>query len=83
MDPVSLDDQAILVRASHQMRAFEDRFLTIGLPYRVIGGPRFYERLEIRDAMAYFRLAVSTDDDLAGWATRRSKRSRCRRGKTA
>ncbi|MEY4697893.1 MAG: hypothetical protein RIT14_2321 [Pseudomonadota bacterium] len=60
-----LNDQAILVRASHQMRAFEDRFLTIGLPYRVIGGPRFYERLEIRDAMAYFRLAVSPDDDLA------------------
>ena len=56
---------AILVRASHQMRAFEDRFLTIGLPYRVIGGPRFYERQEIRDAMAYFRLAVSPDDDLA------------------
>jgi len=53
------------VRASHQMRAFEDRFLTIGLPYRVIGGPRFYERLEIRDAMAYFRLAVSPEDDLA------------------
>ncbi|SEN40857.1 ATP-dependent helicase [Palleronia pelagia] len=65
MEPVSLDDQAILVRASHQMRAFEDRFLTIGLPYRVIGGPRFYERLEIRDAMAYFRCAVSPDDDLA------------------
>ena len=65
MDPVGLDDQAILVRASHQMRAFEDRFLTIGLPYRVIGGPRFYERLEIRDAMAYFRLAVSPADDLA------------------
>ncbi|GHE00730.1 ATPase AAA [Defluviimonas sp. 20V17] len=63
--PKSLDDMAILVRASHQMRAFEDRFLTIGLPYRVIGGPRFYERLEIRDAMAYFRLAVSPDDDLA------------------
>ncbi|MGL4279782.1 MAG: ATP-dependent helicase [Albidovulum sp.] len=60
-----LDEMAILVRASHQMRAFEDRFLTIGLPYRVIGGPRFYERLEIRDAMAYFRLAVSPDDDLA------------------
>jgi len=56
---------AILVRASHQMRAFEDRFLTIGLPYRVIGGPRFYERQEIRDAMAYFRLAVSPEDDLA------------------
>jgi DNA helicase II / ATP-dependent DNA helicase PcrA len=65
MDPVDLNHQAILVRASHQMRAFEDRFLTIGLPYRVIGGPRFYERLEIRDAMAYFRLAVSPDDDLA------------------
>ena len=62
---MGLDSMAILVRASHQMRAFEDRFLTIGLPYRVIGGPRFYERLEIRDAMAYFRLAVSQDDDLA------------------
>ena len=65
MAPVPLDDMAILVRATHQMRAFEDRFLTIGLPYRVIGGPRFYERLEIRDAMAYFRLVVSPDDDLA------------------
>ncbi len=63
--PFSLDDIAILVRASHQMRAFEDRFLTIGLPYRVIGGPRFYERMEIRDAMAYFRLVVSPSDDLA------------------
>ena len=63
--PMGLDDCAILVRASHQMRAFEDRFLTIGLPYRVIGGPRFYERMEIRDAMAYFRLAVSPADDLA------------------
>ncbi|MBS0563110.1 MAG: UvrD-helicase domain-containing protein, partial [Proteobacteria bacterium] len=65
LEPVGLDGQAILVRASHQMRAFEDRFLTIGLPYRVIGGPRFYERQEIRDAMAYFRLAVSPADDLA------------------
>ena len=64
-DRYSADEIAILVRASHQMRAFEDRFLTIGLPYRVIGGPRFYERLEIRDAMAYFRLAVSPADDLA------------------
>jgi len=63
--PYSLDDMAILVRASHQMRAFEDRFLTIGLPYRVIGGPRFYERMEIRDAMAYFRVVTSPDDDLA------------------
>ena len=60
-----LDQMAILVRASHQMRAFEDRFLTIGLPYRVIGGPRFYERMEIRDAMAYFRVVTSPDDDLA------------------
>ncbi|WP_372893216.1 ATP-dependent helicase [Rhodosalinus sp.] len=65
MRPFSLDEMAILVRASHQMRAFEDRFLTIGMPYRVIGGPRFYERMEIRDAMAYFRLAVSPADDLA------------------
>ncbi|GAB1379468.1 ATP-dependent helicase [Pararhodobacter aggregans] len=63
--PVSPDGMAILVRASHQMRAFEDRFLSIGLPYRVIGGPRFYERMEIRDAMAYFRLAISPTDDLA------------------
>ncbi|MBM2295024.1 UvrD-helicase domain-containing protein [Sulfitobacter pseudonitzschiae] len=62
---MNLDEMAILVRASHQMRAFEDRFLTIGLPYRVIGGPRFYERLEIRDAMAYFRIVVSPDNDLA------------------
>ncbi|MFV0291955.1 MAG: ATP-dependent helicase [Paracoccus sp. (in: a-proteobacteria)] len=61
----NLNNMAILVRASHQMRAFEDRFLTIGLPYRVIGGPRFYERAEIRDAMAYFRLTVSPSDDLA------------------
>lgn len=60
-----LDSMAILVRASHQMRSFEDRFLSIGLPYRVIGGPRFYERMEIRDAMAYFRVAVSPDDGLA------------------
>ena len=65
LSPYNLDQMAILVRASHQMRAFEDRFLTIGLPYRVIGGPRFYERMEIRDAMAYFRLAVSPADDLA------------------
>ena len=63
--PFGLDAMAILVRASHQMRAFEDRFLTIGLPYRVIGGPRFYERMEIRDAMAYFRVVTSPDDDLA------------------
>ena len=63
--PESLERLAILVRASHQMRMFEDRFLTIGLPYRVIGGPRFYERMEIRDAMAYFRIVTSSEDDLA------------------
>ncbi|HEY7764577.1 MAG TPA: UvrD-helicase domain-containing protein [Aestuariivirgaceae bacterium] len=60
-----LNDMAILVRASFQMRAFEDRFITLGLPYRVIGGPRFYERQEIRDALAYFKVAVSPDNDLA------------------
>ena len=47
-----LNDQAILVRASFQMRAFEDRFLSTGIPYKVIGGPRFYERLEIKDAIS-------------------------------
>jgi len=56
---------AILVRASFQMREFEDRFIALGLPYRVIGGPRFYERAEIRDAMAYLRLVAQGDDDLA------------------
>jgi DNA helicase-2/ATP-dependent DNA helicase PcrA len=60
-----LDEIAILVRASFQMREFEDRFVTLGLPYRVIGGPRFYERLEIRDALAYFRVTVQPADDLA------------------
>ncbi|MEM6670647.1 MAG: UvrD-helicase domain-containing protein [Pseudomonadota bacterium] len=64
-DKLSLDSMAVLVRASHQMRAFEDRFLTIGLPYRVIGGPRFYERQEIRDALAYFRVVAQPDDGLA------------------
>ncbi len=60
-----LDEMAILVRASFQMREFEDRFVTLGLPYRVIGGPRFYERLEIRDALAYFRAMSQPADDLA------------------
>jgi DNA helicase-2/ATP-dependent DNA helicase PcrA len=62
---VSLDEIAILVRASFQMREFEDRFVTLGLPYRVIGGPRFYERMEIRDALAYLRLVSQPADDLA------------------
>ncbi|MBZ0140388.1 MAG: UvrD-helicase domain-containing protein, partial [Pseudorhodoplanes sp.] len=60
-----LDEIAILVRASFQMREFEDRFITLGLPYRVIGGPRFYERAEIRDALAYLRVIHSPADDLA------------------
>src|SRR5436190_11873954 len=60
-----LNDIAILVRASFQMREFEDRFVTLGLPYRVIGGPRFYERAEIRDALAYLRCVASPADDLA------------------
>jgi DNA helicase-2/ATP-dependent DNA helicase PcrA len=60
-----LNEIAILVRASFQMREFEDRFVTLGLPYRVIGGPRFYERAEIRDALAYLRVVNSQADDLA------------------
>ncbi|KEC57066.1 ATP-dependent helicase [Bartonella rochalimae] len=61
----SLNHIAILVRASFQMREFEDRFVTLGLNYRVIGGPRFYERMEIRDALAYLRVVVQPADDLA------------------
>ena len=61
----NLNEVAILVRASFQMREFEDRFVTLGLPYRVIGGPRFYERAEIRDALAYLRVINSPADDLA------------------
>jgi DNA helicase-2/ATP-dependent DNA helicase PcrA len=60
-----LNEIAILVRASFQMREFEDRFVTLGLPYRVIGGPRFYERAEIRDALAYLRVINQPADDLA------------------
>lgn len=61
----ALSQVAILVRASFQMREFEDRFVTLGLNYRVIGGPRFYERAEIRDALAYLRVIASPSDDLA------------------
>ena len=61
----NLNEMAVLVRASFQMREFEDRFLSLGIPYRVIGGPRFYERAEIRDANAYLRLIAQPDDDLA------------------
>lgn len=59
------NDVAILVRASRQMRSFEERFIQLGLPYRVIGGPRFFERAEIRDAHAYLRVLRSDTDDLA------------------
>jgi DNA helicase-2/ATP-dependent DNA helicase PcrA len=59
-----LDNVAILVRASFQMRAFEDRFVTLGLPYRVVGGPRFYERQEIKDAIAYLEVTLNPANDL-------------------
>ena len=59
-----LGEMAILVRASFQMRAFEDRFITMGLPYRVIGGPRFYERQEIKDAIAYLEVTLNPANDL-------------------
>jgi DNA helicase-2/ATP-dependent DNA helicase PcrA len=58
-------DAAVLVRASFQMRAFEERFVLLQIPYTVVGGPRFFERAEIRDVHAYLRLVQSGDDDLA------------------
>ncbi len=61
----ALSEVAILVRTGAQTREFEERFITVGLPYRVIGGPRFYERTEIRDALAYLRLVFQPDDGLA------------------
>jgi DNA helicase-2/ATP-dependent DNA helicase PcrA len=61
----TLDEVAILVRAQHQTREFEDRFIAIGMPYRIVGGFRFYERAEIRDALAYLRLVNQPADDLA------------------
>jgi DNA helicase-2/ATP-dependent DNA helicase PcrA len=61
----SLGEIAILIRAGFQTRAFEERLITLGLPYRVVGGARFYERQEIRDAMAYFRVVAQPADDLA------------------
>ncbi len=64
-DGEALAEMAILVRAGFQTRAFEERLITLGVPYRVIGGLRFYERAEIRDAMAYMRLVVQPADDLA------------------
>lgn len=61
----SLSQIAVLVRTGFQMREFEERFIHLGLPYRVIGGPRFYERMEIRDALAYLRVVMQSNDDLA------------------
>jgi DNA helicase-2/ATP-dependent DNA helicase PcrA len=61
----ALNSIAILVRASHQMRELEERFITLGLNYRVIGGPRFYERREVRDALAYLRIVSNASDTLA------------------
>jgi DNA helicase-2/ATP-dependent DNA helicase PcrA len=61
----SLGEIAILIRAGFQTRAFEEHLITLGLPYRVVGGARFYERQEIRDAMAYFRVVAQPADDLA------------------
>ena len=60
-----LAEIAILVRASFQTRSFEERFLTTGIPYRVLGGPKFYERREVRDALAYLRVTMVPEDDLA------------------
>ena len=61
----ALNQIAVLVRAGFQTREFEERLITLGIPYRVVGGARFYERLEIRDAIAYLRVIVQPDDDLA------------------
>lgn len=61
----SLASMAILVRAGHQTREFEDRLITLAIPYRVIGGPKFYERMEVRDALAYLRLIVQPEDSLS------------------
>src|SRR5205085_1962135 len=61
----SLERVAILVRAQYQTREFEDRFIQIGLNYRIVGGFRFYERAEIRDALAYLRVIAQPADDLA------------------
>ncbi len=60
-----LNEMVILVRAGFQTREFEERLITLGVPYRVIGGPRFYERQEIRDAVAYLRVINQPNDDLA------------------
>jgi DNA helicase-2/ATP-dependent DNA helicase PcrA len=64
-DKIPLSDMAVLVRAGYQTRAFEERFMTLGVPYKVVGGLRFYERMEVRDAVAYLRIIHQPHDDLA------------------
>ena len=64
-DRIPLREMAVLVRAGYQTRAFEERFMTLGVPYKVVGGLRFYERMEIRDAVAYLRIIAQPQDDLA------------------
>lgn len=64
-DKISLKEMAVLVRAGFQTRAFEERFMTLAIPYKVVGGLRFYERMEIRDAIAYLRIVAQPHDDLA------------------
>lgn len=64
-DKTKLSQMAVLVRAGYQTRAFEERFITLAIPYKVIGGLRFYERMEIRDAIAYLRIIQQPQDDLA------------------
>ena len=61
----NLNNISILVRAAFQTREFEERFIKIGLPYRIIGGLKFYERSEIKDALSYLRLINQTNDDLS------------------
>ncbi len=64
-DKIPLKEMAVLVRAGYQTRAFEERFMTLAIPYKVVGGLRFYERMEIRDAIAYLRIIAQPHDDLA------------------
>ena len=64
-DGYNYDDMAVLVRTAAQTRAFEEKFISEAIPYQVIGGLKFYERAEIRDALAYFRVILQPDDDLA------------------
>ncbi len=62
---VAYSEMAILVRAAFQTRAFEERFLTLGIPYKIVGGLKFYERKEVKDAIAYLRLIINIDDGIA------------------